>query len=377
MFGFTVLIGLVRVFAYAGSPIGQELSVASLLHALALHVLTFALGMFAVAFLSRATLTRAAWIALYAQAVLLLGAFVDIGLGSTLSDFTQAYVGIFGGSPGSILGAIAYGGTIAWGVLDATIGPRGPRIAVGGAAGIVSALALSFLAIPWPRLVLSELPGWSLHLFMTVYYTTLAAALVSLGARRANPSVFRGIWREIAPIRTVGFAILPFVGILAAGRLIVPQVPNEPVARLLIELPYAVAASVSAAALWAEWRLIRARRGNALRFEGAAVMMVAALAFSLPLGVAPFAAAAFAGILAWSGRSPRYEPVLGILASCAFLAGNLTVVAVAFGETPAGPVTFLVPLDQSPDLSLSSALVGGAIGLTVAVLAPLTIRTSG
>src|SRR3989304_3380393 len=127
VFVFTVILGLLRLFAYAASPIGLELSVTALLHYVALHILTFTFAAFPVASLSRATATRAAFVALYAQAVLFLGAFVDVGLGLALTDYGQTYTGLFGGSPGSLLAMLAYGAVIAWGVYDATIGRRGPR----------------------------------------------------------------------------------------------------------------------------------------------------------------------------------------------------------------------------------------------------------
>jgi len=124
VFAFTVIVGLLRLTAYAGSPFAQELSVAALLHYLALHILTFTFAGFLVAALSRATATRAAFVALYAQAVLFLGVFVDVGLGLALTDYGQTYTGVFGGSPGSLVSVFAYGSVIAWGVHDATLGQR-------------------------------------------------------------------------------------------------------------------------------------------------------------------------------------------------------------------------------------------------------------
>lgn len=377
MFAFTVLVGLLRLSAYAGSPIGRDLSAALFLHAVALHVVTFAFATFLVAFLSRATTTRAAQIGLYAQGVLLAGAFVDVGLGVVVTDYAQAYAGVFGGTAGSILAVLSYGAVLAWGVHDATIGRRGARILMGALAGLAGTLGQSFLAIPWPRAALSEVPGWSLHLALASYYALLATLFLNLAVRRANPTAFRAIWRGINPSAGIGFALLPLVGVLTAARLLVPDVPGEPWLRFLVEIPYVLAGTACGAALWIDWRLVRAREWGPLRLEGAWVSKVVALAFALPLGIAPFLAAFLGGAAAWLGRSPRNGFVVGIVAAFAFLVGNLTVVAVAFAETSIGPGTLLVPLDQNPRISLSNVAVAAVLGFLVALVSRLTNRTSG
>ena len=247
VFAFTLLVGLLRSFAYAGTTIGQEFSVPAFLHYAALQILAFAFAAFLVVSLSRATVTRAAFIALYAQAILLLAAFVDIGLGLALADYAQTYTGVFGGSPGSIVAVVAYGAIVAWGVHDATVGPRTSRMTVAALVAIGGVLGISFLAIPWPRAALFGVPGLSVHLLLAVYFSILAAIFLGLAVRLANPIAFHAIRTHVALARTIGFSILPVVGVVAAARMLVPQVPNDSWQRFPLELPYVLAGMMSAA----------------------------------------------------------------------------------------------------------------------------------
>ena len=376
VFTFTVILGLLRLFAYAASPIGLELSVTALLHYVALHILTFTFAAFLVASLSRATATRAAFVALYAQAVLFLGAFVDVGLGLALTDYGQTYTGLFGGSPGSLLAMLAYGAVIAWGVYDATIGRRGPRAIGAVLAGVAGTLGMSFLAIPWPRVAEFVVHPWSLHLALAVYFSLLAAVFLCLAVRRANPRAFRTIWQQIEPGGTLAFAVLPLVGAVTADQLIAPLIPNAPPERYLVELPHVLAGIATGAALWVQWRLARAPDWGATGMEGARVAKVVALAFALPLGIVPFLAAAIAGSAAWLARVPRGGVVVGVVAALAVLVGNLAVAAVDSVVTTIGPVTFRVPINQNPSLSLEGIVVAAVAGVLVAVVSHFTSRTS-
>lgn len=376
VFAITVLVGILRAFAYAGTAIGQELSAPAFLHYVALHILTFAFAAFLVASLSRATVTRAAFIAMYAQAILFLAAFVDTGLGLALADYGQTYTGVFGGSPGSIVAVVAYGAIVAWGVHDATVGPRNVRRTAAGMAAMGGVFGISFLAVPWPRVALFGVPGLSVHLLLAVYFSILATVFLGLAIRRANPDAFRTIRTQVAVDRTLGFSILPLVGVIAAARMLVPQVPNDSWQRFPLELPYVLAGMVCAAACWVQWRLVRARDLGPLRLEAAAASKVVALAFALPLGILPFLAAAIAGSAAWVGRVRRGGIVVGVVAAFTVLVGNLTVVAVESAEVSVGPATFLVPLNQNPSLSLESFVVAAVAGVLVALVAYVTSRIS-
>lgn len=376
VFGFTVLVGLLRAFAYAGMPIGEELSVPAFLHYVGLHILAFAFAAFLVAYLSRATTTRASFVALYAQAILFLAAFVDVGLGLALSDYGRTYTGVFGGSPGSTVAVLAYGAVIAWGVHDATLGPRSSRILGAALAGIGGVLGVSFLAISWPRAALFGVPGLSIHLSLAVYFSVLAAIFLCLAIQRANPAAFREIRNHTGPEKAIGFSLLPVLGVFVAARLLVPQVPNDSWQRFPFEFPYVLAGMMCAAALWVQWSLVRAHGWGPMRLEAVAASMVVALAFALPLGPFPFVAAAIAGSAAWLGRVPRGGIVVGIVAGFAVLVGNLTVVAIDFAEPSIGPATFLVPLNQNPSLSLGGVVVVAAVGVLVALVAYLTSRIS-
>ena len=376
VFAFTVIVGLLRLTAYAGSPFAQELSVAALLHYLALHILTFTFAGFLVAALSRATATRAAFVALYAQAVLFLGVFVDVGLGLALTDYGQTYTGVFGGSPGSLVSVFAYGSVIAWGVHDATLGQRRSRTISAALAGVGSVLGISFLAIPWPRVAEFVVHPLSLHLALAVYFSLLAGVFLGLAVRRANPAAFRAIWRQLDPFKTIGFAILPLVGAVTADQLINPLIPNAPPERYLVELPHVLAGIAAAAALWVQWRLVRAPAWGSIGLEGARVAKLVALAFAMPLGLVPFLAAAIAGSIAWLGRVPRTGVLVGVVAALAVLVGNLTVAAVDSTVWTIGPATFLVTVNQNPNLSLEGVVVAAVAGVLVALVSHLTSRTS-
>src|SRR3990172_7066292 len=152
LFAFVVIVGLARALAYAGTPIGEALSLGALLHSVSLQILTFAFAAFLVASLSRATVTRAMFVALYAQAVLFLAPFVDVGLRPGLTDYAQTYVGVFGGSPGSMVAVLGYGAVVAWGVRDATLGPRGARTRGAALAGIRGVGVVFPPPIPLPPL---------------------------------------------------------------------------------------------------------------------------------------------------------------------------------------------------------------------------------
>jgi len=376
VFVFTVVVGLLRLIAYGGSPMGQELSLAALLHYVALHILTFAFAAFLVAALSRATVTRAAFVALYAQAVLFLGAFVDVGLGLPFTDYGRTYTGVFGGSPGSLLSVFAYGGVIAWGVHDATLGGRSSRAIGAVLAGVAGVLGISFLAIPWPRVAEFVVHPLSLHLALAVYFSLLGGVFLAAAVRRASPVAFRAIKRQIDPVRMIGFAMLSLVGAVTADQLINPLIQNAPPERYLVELPHVLAGIAVAAALWIQWRLVPAGAWGPMGLEGARVAKVAALAFALPLGIVPFLAAAIAGSVAWLGRVPRTGVLLGVIAALAVLVGNLTVPAVDTTIATIGPLTFLVPVNQNPILTLEGVLVAVVAGVLVAFLSYLTSRTS-
>ena len=110
--------------------------------------------------------------------------------------------------------------------------------------------------------------------------------------------------------------------------------------------------------------------------EGARVAKVVALAFALPLGIVPFLAAAIAGSAAWLGRVPRGGVVVGFVAALAVLVGNLAVAAVDSVVTTIGPVTFRVPINQNPSLSIEGIVVAAVAGVLVAVVSHFTSRTS-
>ena len=256
LFAFTVAVALARLFAYAGMPLAQELSLAALAHFVALHAMTFALATLLVAALSRATATRAAQVALYAQALLFLAPFVDVGLGLSLQSYDATYTGVLGGTPGSALAAIAYGLVLAWAVWDASLGQktaRGLLAFVAAAGGIVG---LSVAAVPWPLGLLAPFP-WGVHVALAVYFGVLASAFLHLAMRFANREWDRQMWPEVQPLANLGFALLPLVGIVAAGRLALPPNPAEPLLRFQIEAPHMLAAATVGAILFIQWRLVR------------------------------------------------------------------------------------------------------------------------
>jgi len=373
-FSFTILVGLARLFAYAGMPFAQELSLAAVVHYLALHAVTFALATFLVAALSRATATRAALVALYAQGVLFLAPFVDVGAGLSLSSYDGTYVGILG-TPGAVVSSIAYGLVIAWGVWDTSLGGRRARRMNAVIAVIAGIGGLSLAAVPWPQSLLEPLP-WGVHVVLAVYFGLLAAFLEHGAIRFANPTRHAAMWREVQPFANVGFALLPLIGIAAAARLAIPPGPGEPFQLVKIELPFAIGAASAAAALFIEWRLVRSRAWEPFHREAAAVAKGAALAASALLGVAPFLVAGLAGSLLWLSRS-RWNPLaFGATAGLMVLLGDVTAAPHNFATAALGPVTFLLPIDQTAVPSALGVGLSSAVGVLVAAGSWLTSRTS-
>ena len=372
LFLLVVAAGLARLFAYAGMPFAQELSAAAILHYLALHMMTFTLAGLLVAALSRATATRSAQVALYAQGILFLAPFVDVGLGVPLDSYDATYTGLFG-SPGALVSALAYGAVLAWGVWDASVGNPQARAVGSAAAAVCGVVGLSAAAIPWP----GDFAGtsWGAHLILAVYFGLLAAVFEHAAIRFANPILHRGMWKEVQPLANLGFALLPLVGVVATGRFGLPPNPAEPFERFRIEAPFMVGAAAVAAALFIQWRLVRSTAWAPFQREAAVVAKLAAVALALLLGVGPFLAAGLAGSVLWFSRS-RWAPIaFGVAAGLAVLVGDLTSVAVDFASVPIGPAVFLVPLNQSaPSLAgVASAVV---VSVAVALGSWLTSRTS-
>lgn len=375
LFSVTLLVGGARLFAYSGMPLGQELSLAAVVHYLALHAMTFALGTLIVAALSRGTATRAAQVAWYAQAALFLAPFVDIGLGLSLQTYDSTYTGILGGSPGSIVAAVAYAGVLAWGAWDASLGPTQARTLHAFVAVSVGVVGLSVASVPWPQVFLERLP-WGLHIVLAAYFGLLAVLIVHTAIRFANPGLHRRMWKEVQPLANVGFALLPLVGIVAAGRLALPPNPIDPLQRLRIEAPFMVGAVSVAALLFVQWRLVRSEAWTPLQREAAVVAKASALAGALLLGIGPFLAAGLAGSLLWFARS-RWNPlVFGAVAGLAVLVGDITSAALNFASVSIGPTIFYVPIDQNAGPSLAGIGLAAAVGVLVAVGSRLTSRTS-
>lgn len=375
LFSFTIVVGIVRVFAYAGMPIGQTLSLSTIVHFVSIHLLGFAYAAFLVAALSKATATRAAQIALYAQFALFLAPFVDVGAGLSLSAYEATYLGLFGGSPGSIAAALAYGAIIAWGVWDASMGLRTARSVLAAVAVLAGAVGLPLLAVPWPASLLFNTPAWGMHLGLAMYYGLLAALFLAAAVGFANRTVYRKIRRGLEPVSAVGFALLPLIGIAGAGRLAFPPNGAEPLQRLQIEGPYIVGSAVVAAALWVQWRLIRSPAWGPLRLEAAAVAKVVALAVALVLGTGPLVVAGLAASAAWLGAY-RGWPLLAVVASIAVLVGNLTAVPVDFTDVSFGPIVLAVPLDPIAAPSIGGVVAAVAVGTANVALGALTSRTS-
>ncbi len=155
MFSFTILVAVLRVFAYGGTPVGEALSPAALVEFVVLNSLAFALAALLVVAMSRATLSRAAHVALYAQALLFLAPFVDVGLGLSIASYEDTYVaGI--GSPGALLGDVGFAAVVAWGVWDASVGTARARRVNAGVAAVLALAGMSLLAVPWLGPVLSR-----------------------------------------------------------------------------------------------------------------------------------------------------------------------------------------------------------------------------
>src|SRR2546425_1046530 len=283
LFAFTVLVGVARVFAYAGTPIGADLSSAALAEFIALQVLTFAFATFLVATLSQATAARAAQIALYAQGVLFLAPFVDIGLGLPLASYEDSFVAIIG-SPGAALGNLAYAAVLAWGVWDASVGGRRARNVNAIVAAIAAFAGLSLLAVPWPRPLVLTFVAWGVRLALALYYGLLACAFLALAIRAAMPSLYRQIVRRTDAAYLLTFALLPFLGIVTAGVLSVPLNAEEPILRFQLEAPYMIAAGCIGALLWMQWRLVRLEGWDPFRIEAARVLKVAVLGGAFLLG---------------------------------------------------------------------------------------------
>jgi len=375
LFGLTMVVGLARLFAYAGMPLGQEYSLVAIVHYLAVHATTFALAAFLVAALSRATATRAAQVALYAQGVLFLAPFVDVGLGVSVRAYDLTYPGIFG-TPGAIVASIAYGGVVAWGLWDASTGAARAR-EIGAAAGmILGVVGLSFATLPWIRSFVEPL-HWGVHLVLAVYFGFVAAILEHASIRLANPDLHRAMWREVQLLPNLGFALMPIVGVVAAGRLALPPNPSEPFQRFQIEAPYMVGAAAVGAILFIQWRLVRSRAWEPFHWEAAAAAKIAALSLALCLGVGPFLAAGLAASLLWVSRS-RWNPIaFGAAAGLAVLVGEMTTLALNFATIAGGPASFLVPIDAAVLPTGTGVVAAAAVAILVALGSWFTTRTSG
>jgi len=362
---FVVAMGLARLFAYAGMPFAQELSLAAVVHYVALHAMTFALAGLIVGAMSRATTTRAAQVALYAQGILFLAPFVDVGLGVPVDLYDATYTGVFG-SPGAVVAALAFGAVIAWGVWDASVGRGRSREATAVLAAALSVVGLSIAAIPWPRSLVTL--SWGTHVALAAYFVLLAAVFEHAAIRFANPGLHRHMWREVQPVANLGFAILPLVGVAAAGRLTV--FINSPVV-----LPYVLGAATVGALLFIQWRLVRSAAWAPFQREAAAVTKLAAVSIALLLGIGPFLAAGLAGSVLWLGRS-RWAPVaFGAAAGSAVVVGDLAVAAIDFTTLPVGPTTFLVPVGPTALPSLAGVASAIVVFLAVAFGSWLTSRT--
>ncbi len=374
LFAFTMLIGLARLLAYSGMPLAQDLSLAVVLHALALHGMTFALAALVVAAMSRATATRAAQVGLYAQGVLFLAPFVDVGLGLSVSSYDATYPGIFG-TPGAIVASIAYASVVAWGVWDASLGAARMRESIASLSGFLAFLGLSVAALPWPGAFLEPLP-WGVHLVLAAYFGLLAAIFGHASIHFANRPLHREMWREVQLLANLGFALLPLLGVMAAGRLGLPPSPAEPIQRFRIEAPFMMGAVAVAAVLFVEWRLVRSRAWAPFQREAAAIAKGAAIAGALLLGIGPFLVAGLAGSLLWLSRSRWNPAVFGIVGGLAVLVGDLTVVPIDFAAVTAGPVTFFVPINQVALPSPAGLSIAAAVAFVVALGSWLTSRTS-
>ena len=375
LFAFTVAVAVMRFFAYGGMPLAQELSWAAILHFVALHAMAFSFAVLVVAALSRATVARAAQVALYAQGVLFLAPFVDVGLGLQLPAYDGTYTGILGGSPGSAVASLAYGLLLAWATLEASVGSRTARTVVASAAAVLGVVGLSLAAVPWPLLGLPPL-HWGAHVTLAIYFGFLAALFLHAGIRFASRELHRQMWREAQPWATVGFALFPLVGIAAAGRLALPPEATEPVLRFGIEAPYMLAAATVGAILFLQWRLVRSRAWEPFHREAAVVAKLGALALAATLGLGPFLVAGLAASLMWLART-RWSPLIfGSTAGLAVLVGDLTAVAVDFTSLPFGPIRLLIPINQTAGLSTWGLGAAAIVAAAVSLGSWLTSRTS-
>lgn len=374
LFSFTILVGLARVFAYAGTPIGQDLSVAALAEFAAIHVLAFSLALLVVGAFSRATATRAAQVALYAQAVLFLGPFVDVGLGLPLVAYEDTYVA-GAGSPGALVAAIAFASVVGWGVWDASRGGR-VRWANAVLAAAVSVAGLTLLAVPWVRPLVLTHVTWAVRLALAVYYGALASVLLVLAVRVTNPAVHRQFWRRPESLGLPAFALLPLAGLAVAGLISVPADPADAILRLRLDAPYMGTAAGVGLLLWTQRRLVRGPAWGPLRLEVAAVVEVVLLLAAFLLGWTAFLAALLAASLVWLERDRATPIALGALAGLAVLVGNLTAEAVDFADSAVGPALFTVSVDQWGVPTPFGALAALAAGVAVAGISWVTSRTS-
>ena len=314
--------------------------------------------------LAWATATRAAQVALYAQAVLFLAPFVDIGLGLPIASYADTYAAAFG-SPGALVAGVAFALVVAWGAWDASLGRGRARQLNAAFAGIAAVLGLSFLAVPWPRPLVVTYVTWGVHLGIAVYYGILVCALLALTIRYANPSLHAAFWRRSEAWGLPIFALLPFLGIVAAGRLAVPPNPAEPVLRSQFEAPYNLGAAAVGVLLWAERRIVRERAWGPTRMEASRLLMIVALVAAFLLGWGAFVATLAAGVLVWSERDRSSPVVLGLVAALLVLLGDATVVAVDFADVTAGPLTLTIAAAQGEWPTLLGTVVAVGLGAIV------------
>ena len=375
LFSFTVLVGLARVFAYAGTPIGKDLSPAALAEFAALHVLAFALAALVVGAFSRATATRAAHVALYAQAVLFLAPFVDVGLGLPLVAYEDTYVaGV--GSAGALVAGIAYAAVVGWGVWDASLGGKGARRGNAVLAAAVSLTGLALLAVPWIRPLVLTYVTWAVRLGLAVYYGVLVCVLLALAVRVTNPTVHRQFWRRSDAAWLPAFALLPFAGLALAGLFSIPAGASDSLLRLKLDAPYMGTAAAVGALLWTQRRIVREAAWGRMRIELAAIVKVVLLLTAFLLGWTALLAALLAASLVWLERDRTSVLVVGVLAALAVLIGNLTAEAVDFADLAVGPAIFTVSVAQWAWPTALGVVAAVAAGLIVAGVAWVTSRTS-
>ncbi len=364
LFAFTVITGLARALAYAGTPIGRDLSAAALAEYVSLHVLAFSFAAFLVAALSRASMARVAMVALYAQGALFLSPFVDLAFGLPYDTYAATYIALPGGTAGGVIGGLAYGGIVAWAVWGAARRAKNLRTAYAVLAGILAVLGLALLAIAWPQGVFSPVPAYGQHTGMAIYDGLLALAFLDLAVRLTLPASHRAFWRR----RDVGwlpaFALLPLVGVVAAGRLALLPLGNDPFQRPQIESPYVLGALAVGLLLWLQRTLVRLESAGSLRVELARLVKVVALALAFLAGPAPFFATLGAASLMWLERDRANPFAFAGIAALAVLVGDTAAVAVDFADVAVGPLalTFAIAQGMWPTAAgIVSAMVAGAV----------------